>query len=139
MDDKLSIHVNGAERSLFMSYGLLNRCAKIVQELEEPSQFYVDIDAQERVICEVLRKYAPDGKENPSIDDFEMSVDESRRLIEWVAEHVIDFFLKGLEGAKKTGDRFYSQMAELLPSSTGTEDSDSTTQSAGLLEQSQAD
>jgi hypothetical protein len=120
MDDRITVTINDEERTFLMSYGLLNRLAKMVGEYEEPSAMFVDPEMQEKILLYVIKGRKADF-ENDSIEDFEISIQDSQNLVKWAGQHVIDFFVKGLTSANEVSQQFEDQMTSLAPSQTGSQ------------------
>jgi hypothetical protein len=139
--EKLKVTVNDSSVELFMSYGLLNRLAKIGGSAEDLSAIYVTPDMQERIIIECLcTKMKPHDKEKDEveIDDFELTPDEAQKIVDWAGAHIVDFFLRAFNKATSANQRMEPMLNALMSSSGGSETSTSTTPSAGHSEQSQA-
>lgn len=82
-----------------MSYGLLNRLAKLSGGLNTLGLILSDTNMQEEVIRNVLNKYDGKGKviEEANLEELECDPIEIQRLLVWVAEHLTSFFLKNLQ------------------------------------------
>jgi len=119
MEDKITVTVNGEEKTYLMSFALRNQLARRVGSYENPAAVFVDPDAQEAVILQIVhgRKYDPD---NQSLFDVEISMNDGQRLVEWAGQHALDFFGKGLNAANEAG----SMLEGLMPdqSTSGSQD-----------------
>jgi hypothetical protein len=99
MTDKLSISFEGAERELFMSYGLLNELAKLVGSPEVAPQISLDEYLRSEVLKACLAERKPSGKVLKAIedmDDLDMSIDDVESVLDWATEHVLSFFVRSL-------------------------------------------
>lgn len=123
MPDRLAITLNNEKVELFMSFGLLNSLVKIIGESEDISQIYVAPELQEAVLKTVLAKRAPSGTpiEEVNLDDFDLSIEDGKRILAWVSEHCLDFLLNGLENAKSLASRNAERVKTLMSSSGGSE------------------
>jgi hypothetical protein len=131
--EKLSVTINGARHELFMSFGLLNRLTDIVGRTSSLSTAALDSEDREKILKLVLEKRGKSGAiEAPVVlDDVDISVDEVMRVLEWVSEHCIGFFIRATEQTKLLGDKFAARLENLMPSPDGTSPSASMTPSAG--------
>jgi hypothetical protein len=82
----------------------------------------MDQDLREAVIIELLSPRDKTGKITEAIDlnMLEVDTDALVELINWAQEHVLDFFLKGLERSKALQDQNMTRVRALMPSSNGT-------------------
>lgn len=134
MSESLTVTVNGEEKKLFMSYGLLNKLAKMVGDANDVSDIYISPDLQAEVL-----KLALFGKGTPpDLDDIDISIGDSDKVINWVGEHTLNFFLRGLEAASALSKKNEARVLKLMPSSDGTETSPSETPAPGPTEPSPA-
>ena len=85
-----------AKQEIFMSYGLLNRIAKLVGKVESVGLLLVDTNIQAAVLCIVLSTYDAKGKlvEEVDAESIMLTPDEAVSLIVWVSEHLTRAFLK---------------------------------------------
>lgn len=124
--DYFTITVNGEEREVFMSYGLLRTLSKIIEN--DPNKIHLlqmDDECHSVAVREMLaeRKKSGKVKEPFTEEDFEdMIVDPSELvgLISWGVEHLIDFFTLKMEMmekvARKNQARLEALMGQQLPS-----------------------
>lgn len=99
MSDKLSITYQGVERELFMSYGLLNELAKLVQSPEIAPSISLDEHLREEVLKACLAERKPSGKVLKAVedmDDLEVSVEDIEAILDWATENVLSFFVRSL-------------------------------------------
>lgn len=104
-----------------MSFGLINELAQVVNEVDNVPVIGAQHELRAAVLNSLLSERDEQGeivrKFNPFTDN--VDIDEIEGLIDWTAEHLIDFFLKQFEMAKKLGDKNEKRMKALLPSSAG--------------------
>ena len=99
MSDKLSIKVNGEDREIFMSYGLLNALTVIVGSAEVAPMIAINAELREDVLKAVLAERKATGKiikEVPDIEDVDISIEDVEKLLDWVTENVMSFFVRSL-------------------------------------------
>lgn len=105
---------NGAPRKIFMSFGLLSRLASFVGEDKHLPQLFSDIDLQNVIIGEMLAKRDAEGlivlKADPMSLEANCTIEEGHRLMEWVSEHLSDFFVKRLHATLKMQERMKATM-----------------------------
>jgi hypothetical protein len=120
-DDIFTIKVDGKERDIKMSFGLLNTLCRKVGDIDGAAQLSVDQILRDGVLVELLSDRDRSGKITEQIDLFtiEVSADDVIDLVDWAGTHVLDFFLKGLERAKRQQDAQLPRIKALMPSSTG--------------------
>lgn len=96
-----------------MTYGLLNRVAKVVKHVENVGLLLVDLTMQEMALCTVLSTYDAKGKllEEVAIEGIMTTPEETHCLLAWVTEHLTHFFLKNLLSGEKVVGQF-QRMAE---------------------------
>jgi hypothetical protein len=120
--DKITVKVNGEDREIFMSFGLLNSVTKIVYDMQMVATMALVPELREDVLKQLLAKRTPSGKVTAAIDDIDeidISIDDVVSLLDWTSEHLLDFFLKALDKAKSMADRNQARMTALMPSGSG--------------------
>lgn len=108
-DDRLKITYKGPEETeateheIFMSAGLLRRLAGLSQAFGDPSRMWTDAVAQGMMVVEMLSPRNKRGEEEKVYDseDFEMTIEDSEKLVDWGREHVIAFFGRATQGFEK--------------------------------------
>lgn len=95
-------------QEIFMSYGLLNRIARIINSVENVGLLLVDMNIQALSLCIVLSTYDGKGKlvEEVDADSIMLNPDESILLVAWITEHLTSFFLKSLRTGEQTVAQF---------------------------------
>lgn len=103
-NDRLpDVMVNGKSETFFMSFATLNELAKVAGVVENAPLIMLDHELRERALEVVLkRKFKGDLKDQTfDLDNFELSADDAERLLIWISEHVLDFFMRSI---RKIGD-----------------------------------
>lgn len=123
--DTISIMVNNETKEVFMSSGLLRNILILVGGIQDFQLIYTDFHLQNAIIIETLRSRTELGNPNnkPTIDDFEMSIDDGNKLIDWIVEHVLHFFVELSERAIATAQKnqtLMTRLEKLTPSPSGT-------------------
>lgn len=141
--DRLAVTVNNELKEVFMSGGLIRNVVPYYMGMENITEIFSEPQLQNEVIVQCVKPRTMNGTPLKvyTIDDFELSTDESNKLIAWVTEHVLYFFIDSLTTATKLGKRVESQatiLAKLMESAIGSQDSTQKKQSVGPSEQSQA-
>ena len=121
-NDIFTIKVNGKEQDVKMTFGLLNNLCRKVGDIDGAATIMMDQALREGVLIELLSIRDRSGKITEDIDlnTLEIDMDAAFELLDWAQEHVLDFFLKGLERAKALQDRNLTRIRALMPSSAGT-------------------
>lgn len=121
LEDTLTIKHNGDAKDLFMSFGLLNELMKIVHDI--PNIQSIGVDPALR--CDVLEAvFAQRGPKGEVVDvtpasALPITAADAQRILEWVAGHVLDFFLGSVEAAVRTMEPHRERLEKLMPSGVG--------------------
>lgn len=120
-DDHFTIQVGGEGRDIKMSFGLLNSLCRKAGDIDGAAMVALDQDLREAFLVELLSPRDARGKIKESIDPLELDVEVQSvlDLIDWAGNHVMDFFLMGLERTKALQDRNMDRIKALMPTSTG--------------------
>lgn len=140
--DRILINVNGEDKEVFMSGGLIRQLMPIAGQLEDFALVFTDVQAQNQLIVEALRPRTQHGTpkskdkeiQQYTIDDFTLSVEDTDKFVSWIMEHVLHFFVNSLTSAKKLVDKneqTFKLIQKLTQSQTGLQDSQETNPSAG--------
>ena len=121
MADKFTIKIDGKERDVKMTFGLLNALCRAVGDIDGATQMTMDQNLRDAVLVELLSERDKAGKitSNINLAEMEVSIDDVVDLLDWAGNHVLDFFLKGLERAKSLQDRNLLRIKALMPSQLG--------------------
>lgn len=133
--DTITVYIDDQAKVVTMTSGLRNYLSNFLGRLPAITEAFVDPEIQEAIIVECLKPRTPTGdqtqKKNYSINDFNLSLEDSDKLIGWVVEHVLYFFMKGTLQSQALGEKFQPQLqglATLMQSQTGSEPSQEKTQ-----------
>lgn len=78
------------KRKLKMSFAKLNRICQIVGNIHAVDQIIMDPTVSQAVLMECLAN----KKEKVDLDEIDISMEESAKVIAWAGTHVLDFFIK---------------------------------------------
>jgi hypothetical protein len=134
MNDTLHIKVNGKDRELFMSYGLLTSITQIVGLQEELTAIFLDAALQKVVIEIALNPVGTSEEDKIDLNTTKISMAEIQKILDWVGEHILDFFIQGMKSVEKLNTNNLDRMQEIVnltSSSTGSEASLPSKPSAG--------
>lgn len=94
----LTITVDGAEREIFLSYGLQDQILRLVKDTNEVGNIYVDADIRNAIIEQVLADRSKTGKIilKKNFDDYEIETEEVEKILDWVVVIVTSFFSRVL-------------------------------------------
>jgi hypothetical protein len=100
---RLTITVNGAQRELFMSFGLLNEICRGVGDFQAAVQIPVDAQLRDYVLLAVLSERNDQGEIGvaANLRTLDITVDEVEDMLAWVTAHATDFFLRTMERVVK--------------------------------------
>lgn len=126
LNDRITVTVNGEDREILMSFGLLNRLTSVVGSPENIGVMFADPTTQRDVLTLI---FLPKGTKIENFD-FEDKVDLSKKdaieLLNWSSEHVLDFFITAMEKAVEMGEKNKGRMEKLeklMPSPAGSNNS----------------
>jgi len=121
-NDIFTIKVDGKERDVKMTFGLLNNLCRKVGDIDGAATIMMDLELRDGVLIEMLSDRDKNGKITAAADlsSIEVEMDDVVELLDWAQGHVLDFFLKGLERAKALQDKNLGRIRALMPSSAGT-------------------
>lgn len=140
--DYLHIKVNKEDKEVFMSGGLIRNLVPYFMDFTSVAEIFNQPIIQNEVIVQALKNRTARGNptENPTIDDFVMTMDDTNRLVAWITEHVLFYFIESVTTAHKLGQRNEPTLKKLealilsMASINGSQDSASQKPSAGLSE-----
>jgi hypothetical protein len=106
MVDTVTVQVNGEDRELFMSFGILNAIAGAIDNNVENVGLVAINPLLRQAVLEALLsprndkgKVVPETKFDPDAD--RVSIEDVNKVLEWAAESALDFFLSAMETQKK--------------------------------------
>lgn len=105
--DKLSVTVTTSDgknedREALMSYAMLNSLVRVIGDPTRATTIDLDPDLAQMVLITVLIPRGPTGKPSVPFEEFDLpglDVEEAYKVIDWVKEHVLDFFVRRLKGS----------------------------------------
>ncbi len=121
MADTFDIVVNGSEKQIKMTFGLLNILCRAVGDVDSAATVNFDPVLRHTFLVEMLSDRDAKGKikEAIDVDTLDLDVDAASDLIAWAGDHVLDFFLKGLEKTKALQERHQNRIKALMPTPVG--------------------
>lgn len=108
VSDKHTVNfTDNTTQKVTMTFGLLNKLAGFVQDLEQVQYVFSDAMLRESVLieCLALRDEEGDVKELDSKMNDLLTMDEALELLEWVVAHLTNFFTKALQKALKIAEQ----------------------------------
>lgn len=123
MSDKIKITHDGKEKTLFMSFGLLNELCGIVQSPEGVAFIALDPYIRATILKSVLSDRDEDGlvEKEINLNTINVSIEDIERVLEWVEEAVMAFFMNALQRLRSVQEKYKGLVPESsMPSSTGT-------------------
>lgn len=97
----LEIKVGESTKRLFMSFGLLNRLTVLIGGVDALPQMAGSPEVQERVLLEVFTERSKGQAPIPpaSLDEIEVGLEDVARILDWVGDHIANFFMARTEKA----------------------------------------
>lgn len=139
--DRLTISVNDKEQTVFMSGGLIRKIMPYFAQYDDFTNVFSDFEMQNLLVVELVRPRTERGeaRKDYTIEDFQITQEETLKLVEWTVEHVLSFFIDTMKTSKRLADNNQHQVAvltALLQSMTGSQASQEQKLSAGASESS---
>lgn len=103
----LSLTINGQPVELFMSYGMLTSLAKSIPSLDVIPAIIADNDSRDAFLDVLLSKRDKNGVvlEARKASECEISIEDVEKALVWAQDHLMDFFLRGLQRAQALSER----------------------------------
>jgi hypothetical protein len=98
---RLTLDVGGTERTVFMSFGLLNEIAALVQSPENVPELSFNSTVSTAALHLMLAPRDKRGNILPEKDDepavpLDLDPEVAEQLLDWAGAHVLDFFVRRL-------------------------------------------
>jgi hypothetical protein len=123
MTEQITVNIGGVSKDLFMSFGLLNEVTAIVGDIEGMAMLQIDPVMRERILNAVLADRSDIGAIAKPVNFFDPkqapAAEEAHKILDWVAENAIGFFLTSLGAAKSLAERHEKQVKDLMSSLAG--------------------
>ena len=121
MAEKYTISIGGEDKTIKMTFGLLNAVCRTVGDIDGAAQISMDPYLRDMVLVELLSPRDATGKITEPVDIFNLDIepDDVVKLLDWASTQALDFLLKGLERAKALQERNMPRVKALMPTSTG--------------------
>ena len=123
MAEKYTISIGGEDKTIKMSFGLLNAVCRTVGDIDGAAQMMMDNYLRDAVLVELLSPRDATGKITApvDVDSLDVDPDDVVKLLDWASAQALDFLLKGLERAKALQERNMPRVKALMPTSSGSE------------------
>ena len=124
LSNDLTIEVNEVQRSIRMNFNLLNRLTFIVGNVENIQEAMSAPAVRESLMCEALAVRDPDGKRKvpENLSDLDLSPEDAGRLLNFIGDHVLDFFLLTLEQTNQRMSASNNRMIQIRSTSAFIQD-----------------
>ena len=121
MAEKHTVSIGGEDKTIKMTFGLLNAVCRTVGDIDGAAQISMDPYLRDMVLVELLSPRDATGKITEPVDIFNLDIepDDVVKLLDWASTQALDFLLKGLERAKALQERNMPRVKALMPTSTG--------------------
>lgn len=135
-DDRITVKVNGEDKELLMSAGMLRELSKLIGEYEDVSVVYVDAGVQERCLLTLMVDRNERGQPTEPISEltlfmFDMSTEDADKIAKWVGDHVVNFIITGASNMKESVQVQEKMFQNLAQSLSGMNNSIQSAPSAG--------
>jgi hypothetical protein len=98
---RITLDVGGTQRTVFMSFGLLNEIAALVQSPENVPELSFNSTVSTAALHLMLAprdkrgNILPEKEDEPAVP-LDLDPDTAEQLLDWAGEHVLDFFVRRL-------------------------------------------
>lgn len=95
------VTLDDTPQEVFMTFGLLNAITRHVGNPDNVGLITISSDLKELVLTEMLSERNANGviTKERSYGDVKISLEDCERLLDFAADHALDFFLRALEKA----------------------------------------
>lgn len=135
LSDTYTVVIDGKEREIKVSYGLLQRVCTRFDNLDTVVHLSNDFVMLSEIMNEFLAERDDKGvKLEPSRDyTMAMDMDEGNKFTDWMVAHIIDFFISRSQALPQTNKQLERlvKILEERAKETATNDTESTQQSNG--------
>lgn len=121
LSDTITIKLDGEDRNIFLSFGLLNELSLLVNDISDLPSIPLNTRLRKQVLsaCFATRKKSGKIEAEVDIDDVDVSIGDSERIIDWVVDHMMAFFLRSLKKVVLTTEANKIDMQDLGSSLNG--------------------
>lgn len=116
VSETLDVQFQGEAQQLFMSYGLLTRLSRVMNNADEAINGTLSAELRDQLIVECLRKKGRSGlegvTEDTDIDDIDMPMEDFEAVIDWAVKHVLGFFMRRMKAAGETMEQLAPEMVD---------------------------
>lgn len=122
LDPHLTITVDEVEREFFMSFGLLDALTRTIGDPANIGAVHSEPNLREDVLKALLAERKKSGKvitASNDVDDYDISIADIEKLLDWAVEHVMSFFVRSLQKVVNVTERHKGQMEALASSLAG--------------------
>lgn len=133
---RITVEMPDGDRELFMSFGLLNELASLVGGPEAVPNLSFDAQMSQTALFSVLVKRNKRGQpidfedEDDPVIPGDLSPETAEKILDWVAGHVLDFFVRRFANSVKLFGTQAAQLAEVGSSLTSSPNSAGKTRSS---------
>jgi hypothetical protein len=121
---RLTITNGDKPHEIFMSFGLLNRITRHIGNIDQLPLMAVSPELQETVLVEIFTQRDPKGEATsiPTLDEIQVSLEDVDRILDFVGDHISNFFTLTAEKAQKRAMIIHEKMEKmsaLMPTKAG--------------------
>lgn len=94
----LEVKLDGEDREIFMSFGLLNELSTLVDSPEQVAIIPLNPTLRSQVLGALFAKRKKSGKIEQAVDieDLDISIAHAEAAMAWAMEHLTAFFIRAL-------------------------------------------
>jgi hypothetical protein len=110
----LTVKNGEKDQVLFMSFGLLNRLTRRMGDIDQLPRLAMDTELQEAIIIEVFTTRDEKGNPTytPTLDEIQVGLDDIDLVLDFVGDHIANFFMGAAEKAQKRVLQIHEKMAK---------------------------
>lgn len=141
ISDHYTIKMDGKDKEIFMSFGLLRDLARALPNHNDPMLVFQDPNMFDTVLWLLLIDRSETGKiliDEFDLDDHILDEEAMVPMVKWAMEHLLSFFLRKLSQLPTLGEASLPQMEALLSAFPGLKASVSKSAFVGATASSEA-
>lgn len=118
LSDVIIVTTGGDTREVKMTWGMLTLLSGYFRDLGQIEQLNLDSNLQNKLINELIAERDEDGERiNPRKNyALELSMDEGKRISNWMMEHLSRFFISQLQAQIETAEKLQPVVEEIIKS-----------------------
>lgn len=134
--ERLEVKLNGEDHEVFMSAAMRTRVVALLEDMSNIEAIFLNPELHEQLFITLLADRDERGRlksDDHTINDFDLTTEDADKLVDWVGDHVLHFFMRGARGIEKMLKAQQEEIKDLHQSTNGIKASLQESQSAGPM------